>query len=172
VAGVAALALGLEAGEPGIMTRPPRPATEPIINREMTLGIVVQTIAEAGVTLGAFVLGLRLYPASLIAAQTIAFVTLVSAELFRAYTARSERYPLLRLGLFTNRYMVWATLSSFVLLLGVIYIPALDPIFSTYELPLRDWLFILPLTLVPSVSAELLKWWYSAWARRPHRAAA
>jgi Ca2+-transporting ATPase len=166
--GLPALALGLEGGEPGIMQRPPRPTNEPIINREMTLGIILQTIAETSVTLGAFVLGLRLYPGSLIAAQTIAFVTLVSAELFRAYTARSERYPLLKLGPFTNRYMVWATLSSFALLLGVVYIPALDPIFATHELPLRDWLYILPLTLTPSLVAELGKWVYS---RRASRAA-
>jgi len=170
--GLPALALGLEAGEPGIMSRPPRPPKEPIINREMALGIGVQTIAETGATLGAFVLGLRLYPNSLTSAQTMAFVTLVTAELFRAYTSRSERYPLFRLGVFSNRYMVWATLSSFILMLAVIYLPVFEPIFYTHELPLRDWLYILPITLIPSLAAECTKWVYSRRGRPRASAAA
>jgi Ca2+-transporting ATPase len=163
--GLPALALGLEAGEPGIMTRPPRPAKEPIINREMAWSTVVQAIAITATTLAGFLLGLRLYPDSLTSAQTIAFVTLISSELFRASTSRSERYPLLRLGLFSNKYMVWATLSSFALMLGVVYLPLFEPIFYTHELPLRDWLYILPLTLIPSVAAELTKWLLSRRAR-------
>ena len=163
--GLPALALGMEAGEPDIMNRPPRPPREPIINREMIWSTVVQAVALTVATLGAFVLGLRLYPNSLMAAQTIAFVTLILSELWRAYTSRSERYPLLRLGVFSNRYMLWATLSSFVLMLAVVYVPLFEPIFSTTNLPLRDWLYILPLTLVPSVAAEVTKWVYSRLGR-------
>ena len=169
--GLPALALGLETGEPGLMQRPPRPAREPIINREMALSTIVQAIAITATTLGGFLLGLRLYPDSLTAAQTIAFVTLISAELFRASTSRSERYPLLRLGLFSNKYMVWATLSSFVLMLGVVYLPLFEPIFYTHNLPLRDWLYILPLTLIPSIAAEVGKWIVSQRARRASTAA-
>jgi Ca2+-transporting ATPase len=156
--GLPALALGLEAGEPDIMNRPPRPPREPIINREMIWNTAVQGIVITASTLGAFVLGLRLYPDSLVAAQTIAFVTLISAELWRAYTSRSERCPLLKLGVFSNRYMVLATLSSFLLMLAVVYLPVFEPVFYTFELPLRTWLTILPLTLIPSIAAELSKW--------------
>ena len=156
--GLPALALGLEQGEPGIMNRPPRPPREPIINREMTLRTIIQSIAITAATMGAFVLGLRLYPNSLLAAQTMAFITLVSSELWRAYTSRSEHYPLFKLGVFTNRYMVWATLSSFALMLIVVYVPLLEPIFYTADLPLRDWLFMLPLMFVPAIVAELIKW--------------
>ncbi|MBM4429758.1 MAG: cation-translocating P-type ATPase [Chloroflexi bacterium] len=156
--GLPALALGLEAGEPGIMKRPPRPAREPIINREMVWNTLLQGTAITATTLGAFLIGLRLYPDSLVAAQTIAFVTLTSSELFRAYTSRSERCSLLQLGVFSNRYMVWATLSSFVLMLAVVYLPIFEPIFYTTNLPLQEWLLILPLTLFPSLVAEASKW--------------
>jgi len=164
--GLPALALGLEAGEPDIMKRPPRPPREPIINREMIWNTVVQGVAITATTLGAFLLGLRLYPGSLVAAQTMAFITLVLSELWRAYTSRSERYPLLKLGLSSNPHMLWATLSSFVLLLLVVYVPLLEPIFYTANLPLRDWLLMLPLTLVPSIVAELTKWFMSRQAQR------
>ena len=140
------------------MGRPPRPPREPIINREMVWNTAVQGIAITSVTLIAFLTGLRTYPDSLTAAQTMAFITMVSSELWRAYTSRSERYPLLRLGVFSNRPMVLATASSFALMLGVVYLPIVQPVFSTVGLPLRDWMILLPLTLVPSVAAEVTKW--------------
>jgi len=156
--GLPALALGLEAGEPDIMGRPPRPPREPIINQEMVWNTVVQGIAITAVTLIAFLTGLRTYPESLTAAQTMAFMTMVSSELWRAFTSRSERYPLLRLGVFSNRPMVLATASSFALMLGVVYLPFVQPVFSTVGLPLRDWMILFPLTLLPSVAAEVTKW--------------
>ena len=165
--GLPALALGLEAGEPGIMKRPPRPPREPIINREMIWNTAAQALAISATTLAGFVLGLRRYPDSLVSAQTIAFTTLISSELFRAYTSRSERYPLLRLGVFSNKYMVGATLSSFALMLAVIYLPIFEPIFYTHNLSLQDWLLILPLTLIPSIVAEISKWIASRRTQRP-----
>jgi len=165
--GLPALALGLEAGEPNIMNRPPRPPHEPVINREMTWNTAVQGVVITAATLGAFVLALRAYPDSLATAQTVAFVTLVVSELWRAYTSRSEHYPLLRLGLFSNRAMVWATLSSFLLLLGVVYLPALQPIFVTVPLSASAWLVILPLTILPAIAAELTKWVVSRQGQSP-----
>jgi Ca2+-transporting ATPase len=167
--GLPALALGMEKGEPDIMQRPPRPAREPIINSEMIWSTAVQAVAMTATTLGAFLIGLKLYPDSLTSAQTIAFSTLVVSELLRAYTSRSEHYPLLRLGVFTNKYMVGATITSLVLLLAVIYLPFFEPIFYTHNLPLSDWYYILPLTLVPSIAAEVGKWVASRQTPRPQR---
>jgi Ca2+-transporting ATPase len=88
--GAPALALGTEPGDPDIMDRPPRPSQEPIINKYMLIGIVVQTIAITAVTLGAFAIGRFIDPEHIEFAETMAFVTLSISELFRAYTARSE----------------------------------------------------------------------------------
>ena len=155
--GAPALALGLEKGEPDIMDRPPRPVEEPIINRQMVWGIVVQTIAITAATLIAFIIGLRRFPDNLAAAQTMAFATLSISELFRAYTSRSERYPLFGIGVLSNKYMQWAVLASLVILLSIIYVPFLDPIFDTVSLGLNEWLVMLPLMLIPSIAAEINK---------------
>ncbi|QRN82875.1 cation-translocating P-type ATPase [Chloroflexota bacterium] len=153
--GAPALALGTEPGDPDIMDQPPRPTNEPIINKFMLVGIVVQTIAITAVTLGAFALGLN--QGSLEFAETMAFVTLSISELFRAFTARSEYYPLLKIGLLKNKLMNWAVLGSLVLIMLVIYIPFLQPIFNTAALGWAQWLEILPLILVPSAAAEVTK---------------
>ncbi len=155
--GAPALALGLEKGDPDIMRRPPRPTAEPVVNREMRWGIAIQSIAITLAVLGAFIYGLERFPDHLEAAQTFAFVTLTTSELLRAFTSRSEYHSLLSIGLFSNRWMILAAGSSFVLLLVVLYAPFLQPFFSTVPLGLREWLVILPLILIPAIAAEATK---------------
>jgi len=166
--GAPALALGLEEGDPDIMDLKPRPVNEPIINGMMIWGTVVQTIAIAGSVLAAFLIGLNRFgywAASGMAtevplhhAQTMAFVTLSASELFRAYTARSERYPLFWIGVFSNKWMQWAVLGSLLVLLATVYTPGLGTtVFSNVPLGFADWLVVLPLMLVPAVAAEINK---------------
>lgn len=152
--GAPALALGLEKGDPDLMDQPPRDPDEPILNRFMLTGITIQTIAITVVTLGAYWIGLTRFPEM---ASTMAFVTLSFSELLRAFTARSERVPILKVGLFTNKVMNWAILSSVILLLGVVYVPFLQGIFDTVPLGWLQWEIILPLLLGPSIAAELTK---------------
>ena len=106
--GAPALALGLEKGDPDIMKHPPRSPKEPVINRDMAIGIGVVGVVDAIAILAVFYLALQRYPGHLEAAQTIAFVTLCTSELIRAFTARSEYHSVFSIGVFSNRWMVWA----------------------------------------------------------------
>ena len=90
-------------------------------------------------------------------AMTIAFTTLILAELLRAYTARSENVPLFKIGFFSNRYMQWAVLTSLALLMVVLYVPGLQQAFDTKTLPWSMWIYIAPLMLVPSLVVEVRK---------------
>ncbi len=160
--GAPALALGLEKGDPDIMERAPRPPKEPVINRDMVAGVVVQTVAITAAVLLAYWRGMTAFAAQAGSdptqtAETMAFVTLVLSELLRAYTARSERLPLLKLGVFSNKWMQYAVGFSIVLLLVVVYVPFLQPIFNTIPLNLEEWMLILPLILIPSLAAEMQK---------------
>jgi Ca2+-transporting ATPase len=130
----------------------------------MTIGVGIQTISITGAVLGAYWLGREFFAARagadpLITAETMAFVTLVLSELLRAYTSRSERYPLWKLGIFSNKWMQYAVGFSVVLLMVVVYIPvpAVREIFNTTPLTGEEWLAILPLILIPSIFAELQK---------------
>ena len=156
--GAPALALGMEKGEPDIMEQPPRPPHEPVINRPMWVGIVVQTAAITAAVLGAYLLGLRRFADIPAIAHTMAFVTLSGSELLRAFTARSERRSLFEIGLLTNKAMFYAVAVSLILLLAVVYVPFLQPVFNTAPLTWAQWEVVLPLLLVPSVVAEMNKW--------------
>ena len=155
--GAPALALSTEKGDPDIMEQKPRPVKEPIINRYMQIGIVIQTVAITSVTLLAYYIGRYTDPQHIEFAETMAFVTLSCSELMRAYTARSEYYPLLKIGMFRNKFMNYAILSSLILIMLVVYIPFLQTIFNTQPLGWLQWSEILPLLIVPSLAAEFTK---------------
>ncbi len=178
--GAPALALAMEKGDPDIMSRKPRAKREPIINQTMGLGIIIQTIVQTSAVLFAFGLGLiwHLQAGAAIpaganpllyilqhdwrgvdvqTAETMAFVTLSLCELFRAYTARSERASLFQIGIFSNRYMQLAVGSSIALLLIVCGIPFLQGIFNTHFMSLREWAVVLGFSLMPAVAEEITK---------------
>ena len=176
--GAPALALAMEKGDPDIMEQKPRKKNEPIINRIMSIGITVQTFAQTGVVLLAFGLGLLWHveagavltgnPLVYIlqhdwrgvdvqTAETMAFLTLAFAELFRAYTVRSERASVFQLGVFSNKYMQAAVGLSIVLLLLVVNVPFLQPIFNTHFLTGTEWMIVLALALFPAVAEEITK---------------
>jgi Ca2+-transporting ATPase len=176
--GAPALALAVEKGDPDIMQQMPRSKSEPIVNRSMTVGLVVQTIAQTSAVLLAFALGLLWHleaGASVVGnpityllqhdwrnidvqtAETMAFVTLSLAELFRAYTVRSERASIFQIGVFSNRYMQYAVGLSIALLLLVVNLPFLQPIFNTHPLSTREWGVVVGLAILPAIAEEITK---------------
>lgn len=155
--GAPALALGLEKGEPDVMKLPPRPATEPVINRNMALGLVVIPIVDTVAILSVFAIGIIRFPENLAAAQTMAFITLCMSELLRAYTARSEYYSVFSIGLFSNRWMQLGVISSMFLVLITVYVPFLRPFFGTAFLGIADWLVMIPFMLMAPVAMEIVK---------------
>jgi Ca2+-transporting ATPase len=176
--GAPALALARGKGDPDVMDQPPRKKDEPIINGTMRLGIVVQTIVQTTAVLGAFMLGLywqleKAIPegsnaflylfqydwtgVDVLTAQTMAFATLSLAQLFRAYTVRSEKASLFTIGIFSNRYMQLAVGASILLLLLVINVPSLQPVFDTHSLSLSEWITVITLALVPAITEEITK---------------
>ncbi len=193
--GAPALALAMEKGEPDVMERPPRPKHEPIINRTMGIGLVVQTVIQTSVVLLAFGLGLlwHLRSGDLLpvgvnplrflleynwrgldvqTAETMAFVTLSLVELFRAYTVRSEKASLFQIGVFSNIWMQRAVGLSILLLLAVCAIPFLQPIFNTHFLSLREWAVVLGLSVLPAIAEEITKFFLRRAAQSAARKAA
>ncbi len=189
--GAPALALAMEKGDPDVMDRKPRAKHEPVINRSMGVGILIQTIAQTGAVLTAFGLGLLWLPQAGVhlsaganplayilqhdwhnmdvqTAETMAFVTLSLCELFRAYTVRSERASLFQIGVFSNFTMQLAVGASILLLLLVCGVPFLQPIFNTHFLSASEWGIVIGLALIPAVTEELYKLiWRTTEKNRP-----
>lgn len=153
-----ALALGVEKGEPDIMDLPPRDPEEPILDKRMLIGVSFQSLAVGGASLAAYLFALKLYGTSNISeARTIVFTTLIISELLRAYSSRSQRFTLWKIGIFSNKTMLWATAGAFGLLLAVIYIPFMNSVFYTFPLGIVDWEIVVSFAFIPLIVGELTK---------------
>ncbi|WP_394010926.1 cation-translocating P-type ATPase [Anaerococcus cruorum] len=152
-----ALALGVEPAEADIMERPPRDPKESILAGETGRNVILQSIAITISVLAAYIIGLKyIFPNNIEGAHTMVFATLITSELLRAFSVRSERYTLKELGWFSNKNLVKANLLSFALLLLVMYVP---PIRRLFELQFItwEWWIILLLSFLPLVIGEIRK---------------
>nr|WP_255639798.1 calcium-translocating P-type ATPase, SERCA-type [Aquibacillus saliphilus] len=148
--GLPAMALGLDQAEDDVMKRDPRSPKEGIFARGLGFKIISRGFMIGIVTLIAFMTTYQGNPEHLRYAQTIAFTTLVMAQLIHVFDCRSDRSVFAR-NPFQNLYLVGAVISSLLLLVVVIYFEPLQEVFHTMDLGLRDWLFILSLSAIPTV---------------------
>ncbi|OBZ14543.1 calcium-translocating P-type ATPase, SERCA-type [Bacillus sp. FJAT-27264] len=150
--GLPAMALGVDQPEKDLMEHKPRGAKENIFARRLGWKIISRGLLIGLCTLGAFWLTLRIAPENpdqLILAQSVAFATLVMAQLFHVFDCRSSRSVFHR-NPFQNKYLVLAVLSSIILMLVVMYMPVLQPVFKTVPLNFREWCLVLVAAGIPT----------------------
>ncbi|NLD68549.1 MAG: cation-translocating P-type ATPase [Limnobacter sp.] len=138
-----ALAMGVDPETDDVMARRPRPANEPVIDARMWSGVLQVGAVMAAVTL----LTLDIYlPGGLVEgsqelanARTAAFTTLVFAQLFNCFNARSESVSAFR-HLFVNRWLWTAIAGSVLLQFAVVNLGFLNLAFGTVPLAPEQWL--------------------------------
>ncbi|MDU2243259.1 MAG: calcium-translocating P-type ATPase, SERCA-type [Paenibacillus sp.] len=165
--GLPAMALGVDQPEKDLMEHKPRGANENIFARRLGWKIISRGVLIGLCTLGAFWLTLRVAPndpAQLVKAQSVAFATLVMAQLIHVFDCRSSR-SIFHRNILQNKYLVAAVLSSIVLLLAVMYIEPLQPIFKTVPLGTREW----AITLVAAGIPTFLMGAGSVWSGKRNR---
>jgi Ca2+-transporting ATPase len=138
-----ALALGVDPPPDDVMARPPRRLTDRIIDARMWAGIAWVGLVMATVTLAALDLRLEggIFGGSggIQEARTMAFTTLVLAQLFNCFNARSDTTSAFH-HLFTNR-LLWAAIAFSVLMqIAVVHLSILNDAFDTTPLSAGDWL--------------------------------
>ncbi len=139
--GLPALALGVDPNPLGLMKRPPK-RNAGIIDKISAIKIIYMSLLITAGVLTLFYLSMGNYSnltgnAFNVKIQTIAFTAIVLMEMVRLQSIRHEY----KLGIFSNKYLILAVLSSIVLQLAVIYTP-LNVLFGTTFLSLIDWSYI------------------------------
>lgn len=133
--GFPAIALAMDPLDPTAMKKPPRSPHKQVLHLRFALFLISISVL---ITTGALIscaIGLKTSPEL---AQTMALTTLIVLQLVRIQMIRAEY----RVSLFSNRWLLFALVSSFALQLMIIYIPALQPIFGTTSLGLREWIIL------------------------------
>jgi len=155
-----ALALGMDPPPHDVMRRLPRRLTHRVIDAEMWVGILWIGAVMALVTLVA--LDLRLpggivgNSGDVVEARTMAFTTLVLAQLFNCFNARSDRTSAFH-RLFTNRLLWGAIALSALLQVAVVQLPFLNNAFDTVPLGLDEWAICVGLASVVLWAGEARK---------------
>jgi Ca2+-transporting ATPase len=154
--GLPALALSVDPPEKDLMKRKPRNPRTGIFTRPVVTLMVMGGIWSTLVNLGIFTWALN-SGRTLEEAMTMTFVSLVLIQFFKAYNFRSDRHSVLNKP-FENKWLNLSVGWEMLLLILIVYAPFLHEAFSTYSLPLVDWLIIggLAVTIVPVL--ELVKW--------------
>nr|WP_294907590.1 cation-translocating P-type ATPase [uncultured Lacibacter sp.] len=133
--GLPGLALASEKEERDIMSRPPRKTTESLFADGIGYHIVWVGLLMAAVTLGIQAWSINHSGAHW---QTMVFTVLSLAQLGHVLAIRSDREYLFKQGVFSNKELLGAVLLTFVLQLGVIYLPFANEIFKTQPLTLTE----------------------------------
>ncbi len=143
-----------EPAEAGLMKQPPRDPKASFMDREMVRSIFTPA---AGLFAAVSVVYLATWyrGAGLVRAQTAAFVTWLLAHVLLAWNMRSERQPVLKLGLGSNHLMViWGVATALFVLIAT-WVPWLNALLKTVPLSGREWAAIL-------IAAPAGTWWMEA----------
>lgn len=155
--GLPAIALGVDPGDQDIMERQPRDPKENIFARRLHRKIGFTGILISVCTLAVFVFALWQNPNDILKARTLAFTTLVMAQLVFVFQCRSEYHSIFEIGVLSNLYLVAAVIFSGLMHVMIIYVPGLQMIFRTVSLSFDDWLLVLCFSAASLVIDSLVR---------------
>jgi calcium-translocating P-type ATPase len=167
------LALGRDPPEPGIMERPPRPRSEGVIRRSMLirawlfLGMIIAALSLGGffyVLTGAgwrwgepTGVGYPLHDAYL-QATTMTFLGMIFGQIGTAFAVRTQRTSLRSVGIFSNRYLLFAIAGELAIAALFVYAPPFQALLSTAPPPPHDLLLLLPFPFIVWGADELRRY--------------
>jgi P-type Ca2+ transporter type 2C len=164
-----ALAMGVDPPPDDVMEQPPRQLTDRVIDRDMWIGIAWVGTVMALASLAALDLGMSggLFPAEggPVDGRTMAFTTLVLAQLFNAFNARSDRVSAFH-QLFTNAWLWGAIALSLVLQVAVVQFAWLNAAFGTTPLTAGQWATCFALASIVLWADEAKKLVERGWVAR------
>lgn len=133
------LSLTAEPAESTVMKRPPRHPEEGVFSRGRGYFIII-----FGLIIGLTALFFQAFTLkSDMPWQTMVFTALVLGRMAVVTAVRSEYDSIFKIGLFSNKPLIGAVLLTTILQLSVVYIPALNGIFQTEPLTLKELLLTL-----------------------------
>ena len=157
--GLTAVALGLEPTEQGVMQRPPRQQHDSILNRNALTMILLLGGYIGIATLWIF----HHYLASgdqhsIAVAQTVAFTAIIILEKVNVFNFRALHTPLIKIGVWSNPWIIIAWFGTIGLQLCAVYLPFLQQALHTTPLRLADWGIILAISVPIFILCESYKW--------------
>ena len=163
-----AVALGVDPSEPGIMDKKPRDPKTKIMEKDF-----VRRYLYLGTLIGVIVMGVYIWtlyrygwswgqPLSdenmtYLKASSTAFAALVLIQMVNAFNARSERNSIMRIGLFSNLWLLGAIAISLIITYVMVEVPLIQGFIGTTHLGLENWGIIVVACMIPLIVEEIRK---------------
>lgn len=165
--GLPAIALGVDPGDPDLMERKPRDPAESVFTRDVkTYLSLVPILMTVLLLFGYFFYRPWESAAAATEARTQLLTAMILMELANAVSARSLKYPVFKVGVFKNKFLWYAILSSFALQMFVLYTPGVQGLFGVTSPEPLDWAFAILFTVIVFGSLETGKYIASKRRRR------
>jgi calcium-translocating P-type ATPase len=164
-----ALALGAEKPEPDVMERPPRSLDAHLIDRKLlTRSYLWLGPLQAAFVMAAFFGAYRLagvqgwidLPSDgpiYRSATAMALAAVVATQIGNLFAQRSVRVSLLRMGLGNNRLLWWGILSEVLVIVLIVFVPAVQDVIGTAPFPAVGWAWLLLGVPLLPIADELRK---------------
>ncbi len=148
------IALSMEPGHHDVLNRPPRNKKERILNKELIPFLILMAGLMA---LGTIPLFRHFLPQGIDKARTVAFATMSMFQLFNVLNMRSLKKSLFKIGIFSNKWILVGLGVSFLLMLGVIFLPGISDVFRFVPLTIGELGLIILITSSIFFAGEIYK---------------
>ncbi|MEJ2354932.1 MAG: cation-translocating P-type ATPase [candidate division WOR-3 bacterium] len=162
-----AIALGMDPGDSDVMKEKPRAPEESFFAygagmRALAGGIFIGLLTMFAFWYGYYEHGYSPFdnsvPDNILGyARTMAFMTIISCQLFYSLAFRNRIKSIFRIGVFSNKYLIGAIIIGLMMQLTVIEIPGMRDAFKLQMLDLGGWITVVLLGLAPLIFNELGK---------------
>ena len=149
-----ALALGVDPASKNVMKEKPVKSGS-LFEKALVARVILHGIFITIATISAFLIGYN--TDSYIVGQTMAFTVLAISQMLHAFNQRSNTDSIFTKGNGHNKYLFFALLSSFVLLLIILFVPVIRNIFSLTILKPIEWAITIGLSILPVIFVEITK---------------
>lgn len=149
-----AIAIGMEPGRENILEDKPRDINEPILDKNLSLKIMLEGLLIAVFTMIGYYIGLKQGGEDV--ASTMAFSILCLARLFHGFNCRGKN-SILKLGLMSNIYSVLAFLVGTLLLNVILFNHTIGKLFEVSYLTFSQYGYIYLLAFIPTVVVQICR---------------
>jgi len=150
-----ALALSVDPPEKGIMNRKPRNSKKGFMTKGMIWRVMYQGLMIGCIPLVSYILGL--HDGGEVLGRTMAFATLMFAQLVHVRNLHSNALSSFRTNPLNNKLLIGAIFASAVIGLIVLLVPPIRDAFSLAVMDREHWIIVILMSLAPIVVVELFK---------------
>ena len=152
---IPAIALGFEKEEKDIMRQKPRSSSEGFFNPFMCFRIIIPGIIKVALVYTLYFTISNLYNHEF--AASAVFITLSTLEILFAFICRSNKKSVVKLGLASNKPMLFCVIGTLALQCLVIFTPAIANLLKIVILPKEVYIAIFSMCLLTTVIFEIVK---------------